>query len=176
MNLLCEEVSDRRKVSDGLGGSDHPFSILMTPNRFLRSHLRKVNHANLRVVRGELLKIGVIGCIDGPLHIGLTGTDPHLANQDIFDFDGARTCDLQCVGPTDGQRWDLGRPVPLRVCTALCALVRNRKSDRFTRVAFAPYFVFLSLLQNHMVGENVGKLYFCINGLAKANTHRRDGQ
>ena len=52
--------------------------------RLLGADPRNRYQANIGIMCRELFQIRVIGGIDRPLHVGLTGTDPYLTHHDIF--------------------------------------------------------------------------------------------
>lgn len=86
VKLSAEEISDSGKLSNRRWRADVPLAVKVILF-FLCANLRNADETNVRVVCGCLFQIGIIGLIDGPLHVGLAGANPDFAHHDIGESD-----------------------------------------------------------------------------------------
>ena len=127
---------------------------------------------------------GIVGCgnlrrrvrrpLNGPLHVGLAGTEPYLADHHVLNCNtvhGERLAHR--VGRHGGQRH---QPVPIRVGRCGDDLSVKRHRHRFTGVRPTPYLDRHIPLQDHVVVEEPGQphLRFCRKaGHRKQQSDRR---
>ena len=54
---------------------------------FLQAGIVVGQQANLRMIGGSNRQVGIPGLADGPLHVGLSGADPHFADEHVTNAD-----------------------------------------------------------------------------------------
>ncbi len=101
VDLRSKKVANSRESADGFRARDLPLTIV-SQDWFLGAYLRKIDHADVSILRCQFLQILIIGGIDAPLHIGLARADPHFANQNIVKGDCFIGFDCQLVRSTGG--------------------------------------------------------------------------
>ncbi len=116
----------------------------------------QAEHANLGEVGGGDLLLGVGGLLDGPLHVGLAGADPDLANEDVLHGGDARgTADLEFGGDdAGGERVELDLPAAVGIGGGLLLLGPHGDGDVLIWIGGAPDGNGLALLKDHVVGKD----------------------
>ena len=69
MELPTEEVTDRRKLTDGFGLAFLPAVTPEVVLRFLRTDLRDGDQPNVCKLCGEFFQVRVVGRVNRPLHV-----------------------------------------------------------------------------------------------------------
>ena len=152
MQLSRKEITYGRKFTDGFWSANFPFTIVVCPNRFLSTDLRKVDHSDIGIIGRQSFQIRIGRLIDIPLHVGLARANPDFSDQDIVDFDhaGALYSQLQCIA-THLHRGKLRGPCSLFIGSGFYALTTDGDCDFLTGIVGAPNLVLLALLKHHVV-------------------------
>ena len=100
---------------------------------------------------GQFFKIGVIGTVDGPLHIGLTRADPDLTHEDIGEFERILAQHLEDVGAACGEGIKFDLPLTNRFGSGGMALAGDPDCDDLALVGPTPDRVGLIPLQYHVI-------------------------
>ena len=129
---------------------------IVRQNRFLSSDLRKVDHANVGILRRQFFQVGIVGRIHRPLHIGLARADPDFAHKHVFKSDGFISLDCQV-------QWSAARHHFWQrhiETTFSIGLPGNRVSAELHRdilawVGPSPDFYRCFLLNNHVIAKDI---------------------
>ena len=155
MDLASEEVTHGGEVASRLGAALHPLAGAVLLGRF-RHFSRDRKQSNLRVLRGRDFLFGVGRIPNGPLHVGLPGTDPHLARQNIPDGYRVLAFQRDLIRPPNARGSQAKRPFALlvRLDPPVGAMPAHRDADLFARIGPSPQRNALPRLQDHVVPDD----------------------
>ena len=159
MQVTAKEVTDGRKIAHIRARGFFPRAFAIRLRRQARRPLH-IEHADLRMVRGGDLSLGLARLFHRPLHVRLAGAEPYLTHQHIFDRDrvlpghhevhghGIRVHRVQCDGP-------FSRGVGQKAMR----LLSKGQFDLLADVCRAPDACELKLLQHHAVRKHGGQFH-----------------
>lgn len=109
---------------------------------------------------GGGLEEGVVGEADGPLHVGLAGAEPDIADDDVAEGDGVGAVhdEVGRVG-LDGHRGEVDAPVAVAVGLGGEGLAAEGDGDLLAAAGGAPDRDDGLALEDGVVGEDGGELH-----------------
>ena len=79
-----EKVTHRREISNRLRRANFPAGTVHVLLGFVFGIVLNFDVADLGMIAGGNFRRGIVGTIDGPFHVGLARTEPHLTHENIF--------------------------------------------------------------------------------------------
>ena len=103
----------------------------------------------------DLLRVTVLYTLHGKLHVGLSGTEPYIPDQNVRhnDLFPVFISNIQVVRPSRLHRRQDGFKSPLSVCNRYIFFSQKGKHHFSSRSVKAPDFDLLFLLQDHPVTD-----------------------
>ena len=162
VEIAAEEVCDGGEVADAARRADLPASA---GDIVLRLHGGAVEIAVENTDRGQIgfldFLTGVVGIVQSPFHVGLTGTDPDVADDNVFKPDLIFPFDDQ-VGTFEVRFHGIQSDLPFSVCgSGFLRLPLECHCDFFPVVRPSPDICLGVPLEDHVVAENARHFHVC---------------
>ncbi len=160
MEFPAKVKSDSAKGACGFGGTDRPLS----DDIFL-------GFVDGGLSDREMPKGGEIGgwnvgarrtrLVLGPLHVGLSGTNPHFPNQNVLHLERVFAGDGHFHRLCGGSKFKLRGPFSVLPSRGCCRLGSNGDRYFFVRIGPPPNGGGFSGLKNHVIAQNLWESYVC---------------
>jgi hypothetical protein len=176
MQAAAEEEGHGRLVAEAFRRGDFPGGVDVALGGGLEvlGRLEVPDQRELGV--GDLL-LGVVHVAHDPLHVRLSGAEPHLADDDVAEFNDVRGRDFEDGGLVRGlQGVELELPRAVGAGFGLLFLAGELDRDLLARVSPAPDGHGGPLLQNHVVAENVRQFDRGLDGAGHEPQGRQRGE
>ena len=170
LKMPPEEVADRAESAPAPCGYALRGAILPVADdevlRLPSDLLRHAEQANVGVGGfGDLIR-RVVDLADAHLHVRLSGADPDIADQYIFDFGLFRAVDGERVGASCREGAEGSRPFAVRAGGSAGSLAVHADGDLLAGLRPAPYRGFDAALKHHVIRKQWVQVGFCLLRLA----------
>lgn len=175
LHAASEVVRHGTEGSGRLGLAHLPGRRLDVVLRYETGPVRDLHMPDLRQVGGGELERRILRVREHPLHVGLPGADPYVADQHIAQHQrvGMSHADLQLMRAARRQRWQQRRPAAVAAGLRLASHAAQRHPYRLPRRRRAPDADRRVALQHHVVAEDAGQFHVGHGGRAAGGKQAR---
>ena len=163
-------------LSDGLRGTNAPIAFgridRHSATRAGSGDIRNLKQTDVGIIRRRDFCGGIVDIADAEFHVGLPGTNPDIANKNIFERDSFRPADIQRIRAACLERADFRQPLAICASNGPGFPAVEKNGHDFPRRRPTPDGIGYAALKHHVIRKQGMQEGFSVVGLHRAGQRR----